>query len=77
MPELITLGEKGQIVIPKRIRDELKISKGSRLLLTDDKEKIIIKPVTPSEKHLFMMLSESSLKKVWDNKYDQRWDDVL
>ena len=30
-----------------------------------------------NEKHLLMLLSESSLKKTWNNKYDERWDDVL
>ena len=77
MPELVTLGEKGQIVIPKRVRDDFNLGKGARLLLSEEKEKIILKPVTMDEKHLFLLLSESSLKKVWDNKYDKRWDDVL
>ena len=77
MPELVTLGEKGQIVIPKRVRDDFNLGKGARLLLSEEKEKIILKPVTMDEKHLLLLLSESSLKKVWDNKYDKRWDDVL
>ena len=77
MTELVTVGEKGQIVIPKKIRDDLKIGKGTKLLISDDKEKITIKPVKMSEKHLLMLLSETSLKKIWDNPYDERWDDVL
>jgi len=77
MTEVITVGEKGQIVIPKKIRDEFKISKGTKLIVSEDNDKITIKPVKLSEKHLLMLLSESSLKKVWDNPYDERWDDVL
>ena len=77
MTEVITVGEKGQIVIPKKMRDELKISKGTKLVVSEDKDKITIKPVKLTEKHLLMLLSESSLKKVWDNPYDERWDDVL
>ena len=77
MTEVITVGEKGQIVIPKRMREYLKIAKGTKLIVSEDKDKIIIKPVKLTEKHLFMLLSESSLKKVWDNPYDDRWDDVL
>lgn len=77
MTEVITMGEKGQIVIPKKIREDFKISKGTKLLILEEKEKITIKPITLDEKHLFMLLSETSLKKVWDNKYDERWDDVL
>ena len=77
MTELITVGEKGQIVIPKKMRDGLKIEKGTQLLVSEDKDKITIKPVKLDEKHLFMLLSETSLKKTWDNPYDERWDDVL
>ncbi|MEK6861231.1 MAG: AbrB/MazE/SpoVT family DNA-binding domain-containing protein [Nanoarchaeota archaeon] len=77
MTELINVGEKGQIVIPKKIRKDFKIEKGTKLLIGEDKDRIIIKPVKLDEKHLFMLLSELSLKKTWNNKYDERWDDVL
>ncbi|MBI2136040.1 AbrB/MazE/SpoVT family DNA-binding domain-containing protein [Candidatus Woesearchaeota archaeon] len=77
MTELITIGEKGQIVIPKKFRDDLKLHKGARILATEENNKIILNPVKLDEKHLMMLLSESSLKKVWNNKYDERWDDVL
>jgi len=77
MTELVTVGEKGQIVIPKKIREFLKIGKGTKLLISEDKDKITIKPIKLNEKHLLMLLSETSLKKTWDNPYDERWDDVL
>ena len=77
MTELVTVGEKGQIVIPKKMRDDLKIGKGTKLLISEYKDKITIKPVKISEKHLLMLLSETSLKKTWNNPYDDRWDDVL
>ncbi len=77
MTEIITVGEKGQIVIPKKIREEFKIGKGTKLIVAEDKDRITIKPVKLSETHLLMLLSESSLKKTWGNPYDERWDDVL
>jgi len=77
MAELITVGEKGQIVIPIQYRRDLKIEKGTQLIITEDKDKITIKPVKLDEKQMLMLLSETSLKKTWDNKYDERWDDVL
>ena len=77
MPEVVTVGEKGQIVIPKKIRKELNIEKGTKLIVSEDKDKITIKPVKLDEKHILMLLSETSLKKTWDNPYDERWDDVL
>lgn len=77
MTEVISVGEKGQIVIPKKLRDEFKIDKGTKLLVTEENDKIVLKPVTLDERHLLMLVSEASLKKVWGNKYDERWDDVL
>jgi len=37
---------------------------------------MIIKPIILDEKQLLIVLSESSLKKLWDNKYDERWDKI-
>lgn len=77
MKDLLTVGEKGQIVIPKKFREDLKIKKGTKLLISEDNDNLVIKPVKLDEKHILMLLSESSLKKTWDNKYDKRWDNVL
>ena len=77
MTELVTVGEKGQIVIPKKMRDDLRIGRGTKLLVSEDKDKITIKPVKMSENHLLMLLSETSLKRTWQNTYDERWDDVF
>ena len=77
MTEVITVGEKGQIVIPKKIRELFKIGKGSKLIVSKDNDKITIKPVKLNEKHILMLLSETSLKSTWDNPYDERWDDVF
>ena len=77
MIDVVTLGEKGQIVIPQKMRRDFKMHKGMKLFLKEEKDKIIVKPVKMDEKHLLMLLSESSLKKAWDNPHDERWDDVL
>ncbi len=77
MTEIITVGEKGQIVIPKKMREDLMIAKGTKLIVHEEKDKISIKPAKLTEKQLLMLLSETSLKKTWDNPYDERWDDVL
>ena len=60
MTEVITVGEKGQIVIPKKLRDEFHINKGTKLLLSEEKDKIVIKPVTLEEDHVLLLLSEIS-----------------
>ncbi len=77
MAELITVGEKGQIVIPKKMRDDLKIVKGTKLLIKSSNGTIVINPITLDEKHMLLLASELSLKKTWDNPSDDRWDDVL
>ncbi len=75
--EIITLGEKGQIVIPKKMRIHLKLDKGTKLTINEEKGKLLLQPITFKSKHAWALLSEQSLKKVWDNPYDERWDDVL
>lgn len=77
MAEVITVGEKGQIVIPKKMRDDFKLEKGAQLLIVEENDLITIKPVQLNETQMLMLLSESSLKKTWDNKYDERWDDAF
>lgn len=77
MTEVVNVGEKGQIVIPKKIRNDLKIEKGTRLLVSEEKDKIVLKPARLTEKQLFMLLGEESLKRTWDNPYDEQWDEVL
>ena len=38
---------KGQIVIPSKIRQRLKIKKGTRLYIEERGNELILKPVTP------------------------------
>jgi len=64
-------------VIPKKIRENFKTIKGVKLLVTKDKGKIILKPIKLSESHMLILLSEPALKKTWNNKYNEQWDDVL
>ena len=77
MTELVTVGEKGQVVIPKRMRDDFKLEKGTKLLVIEEKDAITLKPIQLNETQMLMLLSESSLRKTWDNTYDERWDDVF
>ncbi|GAB6286946.1 MAG: hypothetical protein STSR0009_31490 [Methanoregula sp.] len=44
MPRVRQLGEKGQIVIPKDIRDYFGLKKGSSISIELDQEKIIMMP---------------------------------
>jgi len=77
MAEVITVGEKGQIVIPKQMRDDFKLDRGAKLLIVEEDGRITMKPVQLNETQMLMLMSESSLKKTWDNKYDERWDNAF
>lgn len=51
-------------VITKKVREDFKISKSTKLLVSE-------------EEHFLVLLSETSLEKTWNNRYDHRWDDAL
>ena len=53
--------EKGRIVVPKRIRDEMRISEGSRVSVEIEKERLVVsKAVEPDE---FIMEMEGFVRK--------------
>jgi AbrB family looped-hinge helix DNA binding protein len=43
--QTIRVADRGYVVIPARIRRRLKITKGTRLLLTESDDALILKPV--------------------------------
>ena len=63
-----------QTSLPKKIIKDFKIKKGTKLIINEDAEKITIKPI---HQDLFSLISQPSLRKMWDNEYDDRWDDVF
>ena len=79
MIETIKVSSRGQIVIPDRIRNELNIKEGTKLVLIErgnsivlEKEDTFLKKINhiELEKLGWLALAESSLKKLWDNKKD-------
>jgi len=77
MTEVVTVGERGQIVIPKKLRDEFQLHKGTKLLVKEEEDGFFIKANKLDDTQISMILGEETLKKTWDNKHDERWDDVL
>lgn len=43
--QTIRVADRGYVVIPARIRRRLKITKGTRLLLTEGDDQLILKPI--------------------------------
>jgi len=88
MIETISVSSRGQIVIPEKMRKLLGIKDGSRLVLVEKNDEIIIKRESEVEIFLedsekkesvgWMMLAEKSMKEIWDNpKDDKVWNQYL
>ncbi len=83
--ETIKVSSRGQIVIPERIRKHLGIREGTTLVLVErghglflEKEQDFLKELhTDKEKLGWLMLSEKSLAKLWDNPEDEVWNTYL
>lgn len=77
--EIITLSKKGQIVIPKKVRKELRVDKGSKMLLIEKNGKITLIKCNDLKEEEFSTLfaSEKSLAKDWLSKEEEEaWKDL-
>ncbi len=80
--EIISVSSKGQIVIPERVRKNLNIKQGSKLILFEKEGTILIKKEAQIAKMLeenekkeaagWISLAERSLKEAWDNPKDEK-----
>lgn len=79
----VSVSEKGQIAIPREIRELLGIKKGDRLVLTTKNKKLLIQKATNLSKQMeddfddLIGYSELLLKKLWLNKKDDVWNKYL
>lgn len=79
----IKVSEKGQIALPKDVRDSADIEIGDRLLLVQKGKSILLEKTEVIEKKMkddfkdIRKLSEISLKKLWDNPGDEIWNSYL
>lgn len=79
----IKVSEKGQIALPKDVRESAKIEVGDSLLLVQKGKSILLEKTEVIEKKMkddfkdLLRLSELSLKKLWDNSGDDIWNSYL
>ena len=79
----VKVSQKGQIAIPTSIQRELKIKKGDELLLVKKGKRIILEKPGDLAKNLndefqdLLILSGKTMKKLWDNKEDEIWNEYL
>mgnify|MGYP001615169563 CR=1 FL=1 len=86
--EIVKTSSKGQLVIPENIRIKHNIKDGTRFILIEQGDKLILEreekidKILLKEKELeekgWNALAEESLKEVWDNEKDDKvWKKYL
>ena len=82
----VTMSSKGQVVLPKEIRDKFKLSTGSKIKIIVDGENIIFKPRTIADEFQDLILadiikdgrnvSEATIRE-YKNKMDKALDHIV
>ena len=76
--EVVKLSSKGQIVIPAKIRKELKLSKGDKLLIERKGDAIILRPMVKLSKLRGVDKIEKASEEIekireeWDKEFEGR-----
>ena len=76
--EIVRLSSKGQIVIPAKIRKELKLSKGDKLLVERRGDVIVLRPVVKLSGLRGVDRLEGAsreiekIRKEWDREFERR-----
>lgn len=84
MAEITTVkvSEKGQIALPVKIRNSLRIKQGDTLILIEENGKLFLKKTdelvkqSHSEFAYLLTHSEAVAKKFWGSKADDVWDTI-
>ncbi len=72
----VTVSSRGNIVLPAKLRKEMKIEAGTRILLTREDDKIILRPVTSFTNKLAGLTNKSfggtpeTINKIIDDERD-------
>ena len=78
----VKLSSKGQIVIPKEVRERLGLERDSDLILQEEGDVLVLRRKKDLERILkdqfypLLRASERSLAELWDNPEDDVWDDA-
>lgn len=56
--DVTAVSSKGQIVLPKKIRDRLRISTGTKMIVISDDENIILRPIPTPDINEFKALMD-------------------
>ena len=86
--DVINVSSRGQIVIPEKIRNSMGIKEGSKLIVIERNDELVLKKESDILRQLetsdkkeesgWLALAEHSLNKIWDNKKDdEAWSRYL
>lgn len=76
---VVKVSSKGQIVLPERFRAEMKIKKGTTMLVVKKANTLILKKEESLEDDFRDLagMAEKSLKDIWDRKEEDVWNKYL
>jgi AbrB family looped-hinge helix DNA binding protein len=85
MISTIIVSSKGQMVIPENVRKEMGIEKGTKLVLIERGGEIVMRKEEDfiadlddiQERRSLQKIGERTFKKLWDNKEDEVWDQMV
>ena len=73
MSEIVKIGKKSQLTIPKKIREKLNISEGDKIFIDVIDGAIVITPI-PENIEKFAGISKGFYEKEYLNKERNSWD---
>ncbi|MBI3623845.1 AbrB/MazE/SpoVT family DNA-binding domain-containing protein [Candidatus Pacearchaeota archaeon] len=74
--KIIKVTDKGQISLPIGFRESLNIKQGDDLVVTKNKDALIIKRIKSDDFSDLLKHSEKVASKLWNNKEDEVWNNV-
>jgi AbrB family looped-hinge helix DNA binding protein len=74
----VTITEKGQVSIPKRLRKSAGFKNGSKVAILVFKDKVELRPMKQISDAMYAsLMSEKVLDRVWNNpEEDEAWKDL-
>ena len=77
--KVIKVSDKGQISIPRAVRDSTGIREGDELVLFEIDGKIVLEKSDRIKDQFedIKKFNEISLKEIWDNEEDEIWNSYL
>lgn len=72
--EITVVSSKGQVVLPKVIRDKLNLSAGAKLMVFSDGDNILLKPITQPDISEFRNMMDAAQQ--WADEVGMQESDI-